>query len=104
MTKPVDREGRDTALARLEARIDYLKRARNAAALLYKRLRRPISVDDVRAVVPPPEDIDPRVMGAIFHRNWWTPVGVTMVGKHAHARSIRTFVPNIESHWFKKPK
>jgi hypothetical protein len=103
MRKEIDRAGRDSALARLEkARADYLVDARRHAELLWKKLRRPISVDDVRAVCPPPAGIDPRVMGAIFHRNAWTPIGLAVVGKHAHARHIRTFVPNREAEWFSR--
>jgi len=46
---------------------------------------------------PPPESIDPRVMGAIFNRSDWE--AVEFVNSHrrtCHKRPIRRFVPRLE--------
>ena len=48
-----------------EHRPDYLSLARDAARKLLSE-RDSITINDVRAVCPPPSDIDPRVMGAVF--------------------------------------
>ena len=85
---------RDAALQLLEeTRTTYLFRARTVAFQLYYELRRPICVDDIRKVCPPPSDIDPRVMGAIFSGKDWLPVGWTLAKGHCNARPVRTFVP-----------
>jgi len=51
---------------------DYLASARDAARKLLET-RESITVNDVRAVCPPPPGVDGRVMGAIFrHRDFET--------------------------------
>ena len=64
-------DSRESALALLErTRKDYLAKARSVAAQIAYTTQQPVCVDDVRALCPPPESIDPRVMGAIF--NHWS--------------------------------
>lgn len=46
-------------------RMDYLHVARHVALKLLET-RETITINDVRAEAPPPKDIDPRVMGAVF--------------------------------------
>lgn len=84
---------RDEALALFEMyRAEFLARARNAALRLYRRVGRPITIDDVRAECPPPGDIDPRVMGAVF--SGWNAVGFTNSRRRTcHGRPIRLFEP-----------
>jgi hypothetical protein len=49
------------------ARGQWLARARQAARNLAAQ-RGSVTIDEVRAVCPPPDDVDPRVMGAVFKR------------------------------------
>lgn len=49
------------------ARGQWLARARAAARNLAAQ-RGSVTIDEVRAVCPPPDDVDPRVMGAVFKR------------------------------------
>lgn len=90
-------EGRDEAMALFEEyRAEWLARARLAAILLYRRVRRPITIDDVRAECPPPRCFDPRVMGAVF--SGWTPVGFANSQRRTcHGRHIRLFEPTGEA-------
>jgi hypothetical protein len=49
---------------------DYLAAARDAARKLLET-RESVTVNDIRAICPPPPGVDPRVMGAIFrHRDF----------------------------------
>jgi len=86
-------QSRDEALELFEIhRAAWLAKARTAALQLYRRVGRPITVDDVRAECPPPEFSDPRVMGAVF--TGWTPVGFTNSRRRTcHGRPIRLFEP-----------
>lgn len=88
-------KAKEAALDTLEAsRRPWLERAREAASNLYNELRQPISVVDVRAVCPPPENVDPRVMGAIFRKSQWTRVGYASSCRVAcHGRAVGLFVP-----------
>jgi hypothetical protein len=54
-----------------EFRGEWLQEARATAAMLGSSGRE-ITINDVRALCPPPEDVDPRVMGAVFTRKCWT--------------------------------
>jgi len=86
-------KSKESALALLErTRKDYLLEARAAARKIAYMTQVPISVDDVRAICPPPETIDPRVMGAIFNRADWEPVEFINSHRHTcHNRPIRLF-------------
>jgi hypothetical protein len=90
-------EARDGALDLFEEhRAEWLASARHAAILLYRRVRRPLTIDDVRAECPPPAWADPRVMGAVFRG--WNPVGYTNSRRRTcHGRPIRLFEPTEES-------
>lgn len=83
---------KDEALDALEiARAEYLAKAR-LCALRLTRKRDTITVDDVREKCPPPEDIDPRVMGAIFAGAEWEAVGFVNSARRAcHRRPVRMF-------------
>ena len=85
---------KDEALGRLELhRQEYLTSAREAAITLYMLKQVPITVDDIRKTCPPPPDIDPRVMGAVFKQDW-VAVGYTQSKRKVnHGRVIRTFEP-----------
>ena len=87
-------DSRESALALLErTRKDYLAKARRVAAQIAYTTQQPVCVDDVRALCPPPESIDPRVMGAIFNRSDWE--AVEFINSHrrtCHKRPIRRFV------------
>ena len=91
-------DSRESALALLErTRKDYLAKARSVAAQIAYTTQQPVCVDDVRALCPPPPEIDPRVMGAIFNRSDWE--AVEFVNSHratCHKRPIRRFVPRGE--------
>jgi hypothetical protein len=45
----------------------WLTRARGVARNLAAQ-RGSVTIDEVRALCPPPDDVDPRVMGAVFKR------------------------------------
>jgi hypothetical protein len=68
-----------------EYRAAWLERAREAARCLGAD-GRVVTIDDVRAVCPPPEGDDPRVMGAVFRTKHWECLG--------YARSARTTCHN----------
>ena len=53
-----------------EYRENWLAQARAAALRLGQNLPE-VCIDDVRKLVPPPEDKDPRVNGAVFERKYW---------------------------------
>lgn len=75
-----------------QVKIEYLAEAREVAKRLYRHYKRPISVDDVRYICPPPKEIDARIMGAVFNRSEWQTAGWTRAKGHCNARPIRTFV------------
>ena len=92
-------QSKEDALLALEiARKEYLVRARVVAERLSKRLscrfgvRALVTVDNVRAYCPPPQDIDPRVMGAIFNTPDWEATGyIKSTRKTCHGRPIAQF-------------
>lgn len=53
-----------------EHRSDWLERARAIARQIGLQ-RVEVTINDVRAVCPPPAGVDPRVMGAVFMRSEW---------------------------------
>lgn len=74
-----------------EMRAEFIAKARAVAERL-GRDGRAISVDDVRAVCPPPEGIDGRVMGAIFRAKEWEKVGYdNSVRSTCHFRPVARF-------------
>ena len=82
------------ALDALErARADYIAAARRVASDLAPNIGDTITVDQVRAVLPPPDCIDGRVMGAILRKPTWE---VKSYGggarKTSHQRPIARFV------------
>lgn len=76
-----------------QTRAEYLAEARHYARLIAKE--RPfVTVNDVRAVCPPPPHMDPRVMGAIFNRSDWERIGyIENPRKVCRGRPIARFVP-----------
>ena len=70
-------------------REEYLSDARVIAEILVKQ-KGTITVNDVRDVLPPPSDIDPRVMGAIFKCKSWEKVGY-ISSNRARLRPIAVF-------------
>jgi hypothetical protein len=51
-----------------------------------------MTVNDVRAVCPPPPDVDGRVMGSVFKKPDWVPVGyVKSSRRECHNRPIALF-------------
>lgn len=59
-----------------EHRADWLRNARNVAFLL-GAAGQIVTIDDVRRICPPPDHVDPRVMGAVFERRKWDYLGAT---------------------------
>jgi hypothetical protein len=69
----------------------YIEEARQTARKLLST-RPYITIDDVRAVLPPPEGVDPRVMGAVFKQDEFVSVGwTTSKRKVNHRRPIQRF-------------
>lgn len=73
------------------ARPDWLSQAR-AVAVDFARKNGRVTIDDVRKVLPPPEDIDPRIMGAVFAGKQFVRVGYTNSNRATcHKRPISVF-------------
>ena len=71
-----------------ENRADWLADAR-AVALSLGEAQTEVSIDDVRKRLPPPMGQDPRVMGAVFERKYWTRVRVERSARRrCHNRPI----------------
>ena len=73
-------------------RPDYLSEARDAARKLLSE-RQSITINDVREVCPPPADIDPRVMGAVFRHRDFEATGEFVLSSRTtcHRRPIQRF-------------
>ncbi len=88
-------ETREDALEALEiARKEYLVKARGWAKWLsgVRSHSLLVTVDEVRKLCPPPDDIDPRVMGAIFNTSDWEWAGyIKSRRKACHGRPIAQF-------------
>ena len=73
------------------SRADWLDQARTVARMLGADGGH-VTIDEVRERCPPPKDIDPRVMGAVFTRSEWTNCGyIKGVRATSHGRPIATF-------------
>lgn len=71
---------------------DWLQSARAAARRLGAS-GKAITIDDVREVCPPPSDVDPRVMGAVFKHSEWTCTGHRRSRRReCHNRPVGVFV------------
>lgn len=72
-------------------REEWLAEARGAARQLAQR-NTEITIDDVRAVCPPPDSVDGRVMGGVFTRKEWECIGYKRSErKTCHGRPIGIF-------------
>jgi len=71
---------------------DYLEYARDAARWLLEE-RETITIDDVREICPPPPDINPCVMGAVFRTKDFEGTGEYVRTRRgiAHARAVQRF-------------
>lgn len=71
----------------------FLVEARQRANELFeKNGRQPITVDDIRPLIQIPEFIDGRIMGKVFNRKDWEPVGyVKSERPENHGRPICKF-------------
>lgn len=84
---------RDAALALHESsKAAYLAEARGWAHRLYRDGVRPISTEDIRKVCPPPDGMEPRVMGSVFVRKDWAVVGTTQAKGHCNTRDIKLWM------------
>ena len=87
-------EAKEDALDLLErTRKEYIAQARDTALAIARFKPGPITVNDVRKLCPPPDEIDPRVLGAVFRtgkNSMWKPVGYVR-SERAHARPIMQF-------------
>lgn len=70
------------------ARAEWLAVARESAYQLGQRGR--VTIDDVRLVCPPPSDVDPRVMGAVFEHAKWEKTGY-ISSTRGHGRAVAIF-------------
>jgi hypothetical protein len=70
---------------------EWIARAR-AAARRIAREKGQVTINDVRACCPPPQDADPRIMGAVFSRTEFVRVGFAVsYRKPCHGRHIGVF-------------
>jgi len=86
-------QSKDEALDYLEAaRAEWLAEAR-AWARTFAADGRAITINDVRAGGPPvPDDVDPRVCGAVFRTDEWVNIGYTRSArKLSHGRPVARF-------------
>lgn len=83
---------RDAALDRLEeARAGWINEARIVAERL-ARDRGAVTIDDVREACPPPDGVDPRVMGAVMRPPVFEACGFVLSSRaECHRRPIRVF-------------
>lgn len=91
MTHPVD-----TILDLFDTKAEDVTRVLKAEAFAaFRRLGRPVSVNDVRDVLDQMQYRgDPRILAAAFPRKAWIAIGYTTTNSHkAHARTVRTFIP-----------
>ena len=78
-----------------QTRGEYLAEARYYARLIAKE-KSFVTVNDIRAVCPPPPHMDGRILGAVFNRADWERIGyVENPRKTAHGRPICRFVPKF---------
>ena len=70
-------------------RAEWLEQARSAAYAIGCK-GGTLTINDVRRVCPPPEEFDPRVMGAVFLRSTWRKVGY-LSSSRAHGRPVVVF-------------
>ncbi len=69
----------------------WMKAARGAARKAALEKGR-VTIDDVRAVCPPPPDADPRIMGAVFAGGEFVRMGFEASSRAAcHGRPIGVF-------------
>lgn len=74
------------------ARNEWLEAARDVARQLGADGKE-TTIDMVRAKLPPPADVDPRVMGAVFTRKEWICTGYTKSFRQAsHGRPVGKFI------------
>ena len=73
-----------------ETRKEYLQQARYAADKLYANGKKELTGNDIREICPPPANIDPRVMGAIFPRKIWKVISYRP-SQRARMRPIAVF-------------
>lgn len=72
-----------------QTRAEWLKQARQTALSIHKDT---VTTDDIHKHCPLPDNIDPRVMGAVFTRKHWRKVGYTQSTRKAcHHRPIAIF-------------
>lgn len=74
-----------------ETRADWLERARATARQIAAQ-RGQVTINDVRDECPPPEDVDPRVMGAVLRAPAFKVVGYVRSSRaDCHNRPIAVF-------------
>ena len=73
------------------SRSDWLEQARSVAWTIGKN-GGTVTINDVRRVCPPPVEVDPRVMGAVFLRKLWRKVGYSNSSRsESHGRPVALF-------------
>jgi len=72
-------------------RTEWLQQAR-AAAYAIGSDGCAITINDVRRVCPPPVDVDPRIMGAVFLRKYWQKIGYLNSNRNqCHGRPVAIY-------------
>lgn len=88
-------QAKESVLDKLEeTRRPWVERAREKAREIYDRTKEPVSVVMIRAECPPPENVDPRVFGAVLRKPHWKLVGYASSCRVAcHGRAVGLFIP-----------
>jgi len=70
---------------------DWIGQARDVARRIAGE-KGQVTIDDVRALCPPPDSADPRIMGAVFAGNRFERIGFIASQRDAcHGRTIGVF-------------
>jgi len=75
-----------------DTRREFLENCRWIARRIAKENGGRVTIDDVREQVTTPENVDPRVYGAVFNTDEWEKVGYTNTTRQSsHGRPIAIF-------------
>jgi hypothetical protein len=86
-----------------KTRLEFLQNCRWIAIRIAKEHGGYVNIDDVREQVTTPENVDPRVYGAVFNRADFEKVGyLQTTRKTSHARPIANFYWKQYSNWISR--
>lgn len=92
LNKSIGQSLRDAQLGLFEVRdADFLAQCRDIAERI-ARIKGEVSINDIREHLKLPAHIHPSVLGGVFNRKKFQPIGYTQAThKQAHARVVRVY-------------